>query len=277
MTGENPRLLVDDLMTKDIVECPFDASLAAVAATLAHRGVHAVFVLDAEGQPLGVVSDFDLLAGEWLGQDPEGFRTMREMTAGDLASSPIETIGRYASASEAARRMRELRVGRLLVLEEGGSAAGVISVSDLVAAVVRASGERRTVRDVMSHAIVTCLADTSLGAAARAMIERRSRSIVVVSDAGRAVGVITGSDLLSLYEPDVRRDTPVSELMRAPVITVGPEEGIGRAAESMVKHEVHRLVVVEDPEAGGAPLGIISTSDIVAEMAHEGSAWQAPA
>jgi CBS domain-containing protein len=75
-------------MTKDIVDCPADANLAAVAATLAQRGVHAVFVLDGGGQPLGVVSDFDLLAGEWLGQDPEGFRTMREMTAGDLIGHP---------------------------------------------------------------------------------------------------------------------------------------------------------------------------------------------
>jgi CBS domain-containing protein len=277
MTADHRQLLVDDLMTKDIIDCPSDASLAAVAATLARRGVHAVFVLDGEGQPLGVLSDFDLLAGEWLGQDPEGLRTMREMTAGDLVSSPVETIGRYAPAPEAAERMRELRLGRLLVLDEHGSPAGVISVSDLVAPLGRTSGEGRSVRDVMSHAIVTCPPDTSLEAAARAMTERRSRSIIVVSDAGRAVGVITGSDLLCLYEPGRLRETQVSELMRAPVIMVGPEEAIGRAAELMVEHEVHRVVVVDDPEAGGVPLGLVSTSDIVAEMAAAGSVWQATA
>ena len=53
----------------------------------------------------------------------------------------------------------------------------------------------------MSYAIVTCLPDTSLDAAARAMTERRSRSIVVVDNSGLAVGVITGNDLPLLYAP----------------------------------------------------------------------------
>jgi len=41
----------------------------------------------------------------------------------------------------------------------------------------------------------------------------------------------------------------------------------------MIKHEIHRLIVV-DPEAPGEPVGVISTSDIVAQMADERSVWQ---
>ena len=142
-----------------------DADLGSVAATLARQGIHAVCVLDDEGNPTGVVTDFDLLAGEWLADDAEGLQTMRAITAAELMTSPVETIGADAPAAEAAAHMRQLRLSRLLVTDERGSAVGVISVSDLVAPLGSTVSGRGFVRDVMSHAIVTCPAETSLEAA----------------------------------------------------------------------------------------------------------------
>ena len=273
MTKNTEDLRVADLMSSDIITCSGDADLGAVAAILARRGVHAVFVLDDEGAPSGVVTDFDLLAGEWLADDSESLQTMRAITAAELMNSPVEAIGTNASAAEAAARMRRLHLSRLLVTDERGSAVGVISVSDLVAPLGRTVSDRRLVRDVMSHAIVTCPPGASLEAASRAMTERRSRSIVVIDEGGRTVGVITGNDLLSLYEASELRGT-VAELMSAP-ITCGPDLALPDAADLMISHEVHRLVVTDPARPDGAPVGIVSTSDIVAEMAHERSVWRA--
>lgn len=264
---------VADLMSRGIISCPAGASLASIALTLSQRKVHAVFVLDDAGRPAGVISDFDLLAGEWLGTDAESLRTMQRMTAAELMTAPVETIPATATATEAAARMRDLRISRLLVTDESGSAEGVISISDLVAPFGRPSGQRRSVRDVMSHAIVTCPPDASPQTIARAMTERNSRSVVVIDDAGRAVGVITGADLLSLYDPGEQVGA-AAELIRKPIITAGPDLPLADAADLMITHEVHRLVVVDPSAANGAPIGIVSTSDIVAEMAHEHSVWQ---
>jgi len=264
---------VADLMTRDLVSCPANTSLASVASTLAHRKVHAVFVLDQEGRPTGVVSDFDLLAGEWLGTDPESLRAMQQVTAAELMTAPVEAIPERASAAEAALRMRELRIGRLLVTNESGVAVGVISVSDLVAPLGRPSSKRSSVRDVMSYAIVTCLPDATVDAIARAMTERNSRSVVVVDEAGRAVGVVTGADLLPLYRPDGLVGT-AAELMSTPIITADPALSLAAAADLMITHEIHRLVVVDPSAANGAPIGVVSTSDIVAEMAQAQSVWQ---
>ena len=136
-------------MSRDVTACPGDTSLASVASTLAQRNVHAVFVLDDAGRPSGVVSDFDLLAGEWLATDAESLQTMREMTAAVLMTAPVETIASTAPAGEAAARMRELRISRLLVTDESGSAVGVISVSQLVAPVRQAlrTAAQRSRRD----------------------------------------------------------------------------------------------------------------------------------
>ena len=270
---EIPEQRVADLMSREIISCPAGASLGSIASTLAQRRVHAVFVLDDAGQPVGVISDFDLLAGEWLGTDAENLQTMQRMTAAELMTAPVETISATTATSEAAARMRRLRVSRLLVTDESGSAVGVISISDLVAPFGRPSGQRRRVRDVMSYAIVTCPPDTSPQAIARAMTERRSRSVVVIDEDGRAVGVITGSDLLSLYDPGEQAGT-AAELIRKPLITADPNLSLSDAADLIIRHEVHRLVVVDPSAANGAPIGMVSTSDIVAEMAQERSVWQ---
>ncbi len=265
-------LLVSDLMSHDVITVPADADLGTVAGTLAARRVHALFVLDDAGRPTGVITDFDLLAAEWLAADPEGFHTMRAVTAGDLKTSPVESIKVTATAAEAAARLRELHLSRLLVKDADSAAVGVISVSDLVMPLGRPSGARRFVGDVMSQAIVTCPPDSSLAAACRAMTERHSRSIVVVNGYGQAVGVITGSDLLKLYNAPSRNAT-VSELMKTP-ITCSSSLPLAQAAQIMIRNEVHRLVVVDPARPDGAPIGIISTSDIVAEMAYEQSVWR---
>ena len=273
MTQIPEQTRVADLMSREIISCPAGANLASIASTLVRRKVHAVFVLDDAGRPAGVVSDFDLLAGEWLGTDAESLETMQRITAAELMTAPVETISATATATEAAARMRDLHISRLLVVDAANSAAGVISISDLVAPFGRPSGQRRSVRDVMSYAIVTCPRDASPEAIARAMTERRSRSVVVIDEDGRAVGVITGSDLLSLYDPGEQAGT-AAELIRKPLITADPNLSLSDAADLIIRHEVHRLVVVDPSAANGAPIGMVSTSDIVAEMAQEQSVWQ---
>lgn len=273
MTNAADNLLVSDVMTNEVITCPGSATLGSMATTLVRRNVRAVFVLDEAGQPSGIVTDFDLLAGEWMGTDTKSLQTMQNMTARELATSPVETINADASAVEAAARLRKLHLGRLLVTDERGSPVGVISTSDLVDPLGGPTGDRRSVQDVMSYAIVTCLPDTPLEAAARAMTERRSRSIIVIDDDGRAAGVVTGNDLLSLYEPGEHAGT-VADLMSAPSITATPDLALAAAAELMIEHEVHRLVVIDPARNDGAPIGTVSTSDILAEMADERSVWQ---
>ena len=242
---------------------------------MASRQVHAVFVLD-DGRPTGVVSDVDLLAGEWLGTDDATLAAIRGMTAGELMTSPVEVISATETVEAAAQRLALLKISRLLVCDGSGLAVGVLSVVKLVSALQRPTTDRSFVSDVMSHAIVTCRRDAPVHAAIRAMTERRSRSIVVI-EGDRAIGVLTATDLLELYATpaDARASGTVGEYMSSPVITSGPDLPLSEAVDRMLEREIHRLVVV-DPADGSGPLGIVSTWDIVAEMAGEGSVWQSP-
>jgi CBS domain-containing protein len=81
---------------------------------------------------------------------------MRKLTAGDLMSSPIDSVEVDSSLKVAADMLIEMDINRLLVLD-AGKPVGVISLSDFVSSI--ASQEkplREKVAHVMSDAILVC-------------------------------------------------------------------------------------------------------------------------
>jgi CBS domain-containing protein len=264
--------LVRDLMHPGVISCPPESTLGQAAGLLAQHRLHAIVVAESLTRPLGILSDFDLLAGEWLSSDSESLETMRRMTAGELMSAPAVTIEAGATAAEASRLMLQEHIHRLLVLEQG-VAVGMISPSDFIAGLVEAPRARGKVADVMSRGLVVCREGTSLAAVARAMTERRSRSVVMVDRQGKPLGVVTGIDVLAACR-DGCGDQTVDSFMHPP-ITTHPEASLQSAADQMIRHHIHRLLVVEEGKPSAMPLGLISTSDIVLGMARAESVWQA--
>jgi len=265
--------LVRDYMHPGIITCKPNATLGQVAVMLNNHHVHGLIVTDRDGRPLGVITDFDLLAGEWLSADAESLEVMRRMTAGELMSSPVDTIDAGAPASEASRIMRSKVIRRLLVTEKG-KPVGVISVSDLIESLAESEPVRRaTVGDVMSDAILTCRDKTPVSAVARAMTNTGWRSVLVVDAGGKPLGVVSGLDLLEFCELEDCGDTVVSEIMH-PALTIHMHASLQEAARLMIENHHHRLIVVDPNQPDSTPLGIISSFDIVAEMARPESVWQ---
>ena len=103
--------------------------------------------------------------------------------------------------NEAARRMRERRVGALIIVDERRHPVGILTDRDLA---LRVLGEGRDaaatrVADVMTRRPVVVSEDTSIEAALALMSARarRFRRLPVVDRDGRLVGVITLDDVLT--------------------------------------------------------------------------------
>jgi len=240
---------------------------------LTQHHVHGLIVADRDKRLLGVITDFDLMAGEWLSKDPQSLEVMRKMTAGELMSSPVDTIDADAPAKEAAKIMRE-KVIRRVVVTENGKPVGVISVSDIIASVAeREPIERDTVGDVMSDAMLVCREKTPITSVARSMTSARWRSVLVVNSSGKPLGVVSGLDMLAACEMDDCGDRLVTEVMH-PALTITMDASLQEAASKMIEHHHHRLVVIDPEEPDAIPLGIISSFDIVGEMARTDSVWQ---
>ncbi len=266
--------LVRDLMHRGLITCRQNAALGQVAVLLTQHHVHALAVVDRDNRPIGLLSDFDLMAGEWLSADSESLAAMRKLCAGDLMSYPIISVDAEAPLNEAARLLIEKDVNRLVVTENGKPVA-MLSGSDFVASIARSEQiNRGSVLDVMSDAILVCRDKTPINSAARAMTDAHYRSVLVVDPKGKPVGVVSEKDLIPLIKDGGIQDhLTVSDIMHE-ALTVDVHASLREAADLMIQHHHHRVVVVDQSDPEAFPLGMVSSFDIVAEMAKPGSVWQ---
>ena len=260
-------------MHTGLVTCAPQTKLGEAARLLLASRVHALVVLGSDEAPLGVLTDFDLLAGEWLSTNPSRLEEMKTVTAGDLMTSPVASIEATASAEDAAERMARDRIARLVVLE-GRRAIGTIAISDILTVLAVPPHGRSTVGDVMSRSYLVCRPDAPISDAARGLVERHARSVVVLDDHGTAIGILTSHDLLALY-PDHVAGVTAADQMHPPLTTTA-DTALAQAIDVMIRNEVHRLVVL-NAATGGVPVGLISSWDVLAEMAGPQSPWQVDA
>jgi CBS domain-containing protein len=260
-------------MHNGLMTCKPGATLGEVAGLLNRYRVHALVVADDNGDPLGIISDFDLLAGEWLSSDAKSFNTMRTLTASDLMSHPVDSVETNIALADAVHIFINKDISRLLVTEQG-KAVGVISISDFVASIAGSQNTKRgTVGDVMSDAILVCRGKTPLSVAARAMTSTGWRSVLVVDAKGKTLGVISGKDMLQFVGKDIDPQLTVRDIMHS-ALTIDINASLREAVDKMIQNHHHRLVVMDADDPDAFPLGVISTFDIVAEMANPDSVWQ---
>jgi CBS domain-containing protein len=60
-------MIVADVMTRNVISVPPDATVESAAKTMLQRGISGLFVVNADGRLAGVVTEGDLLRRDELG------------------------------------------------------------------------------------------------------------------------------------------------------------------------------------------------------------------
>jgi CBS domain-containing protein len=94
--------------------------------------VGSVVVVDFEGKPIGIVTERDILKKVTGLSKPPGDTAVK-----DIMSYPVVTIKTYDSIETAAGVMAKNKIKRLVVLEQDGSLAGVLSITDIARKLAR--------------------------------------------------------------------------------------------------------------------------------------------
>lgn len=129
---------VTELMRTDVKTVDLDATVGDAITTLADVHVSALPVTDAHGRVVGVLSTTDILGALAETTEPEmRERLIDETPVRDLMTARSRVIAPDADVLEAAKEMLYLDVHRLFV-EDEGRLVGVISQTDIVAAVATA-------------------------------------------------------------------------------------------------------------------------------------------
>lgn len=144
---------VNEAMTPGLVGVSETATLWDALETLQHAKVSALFVFDATGEPVGVLSEGDLMRRAEIGTEKKrsawlefligGGRTAEEYVhahgrrVGEIMTRGAISIDEDADLAEAVDLMLSRRIKRLAVTR-AGKAVGVLSRSDLLKALMSA-------------------------------------------------------------------------------------------------------------------------------------------
>jgi CBS domain-containing protein len=126
------RSTVQDVMTRDVVVAHPTTSFKQLIRLLAEHRIAALPVVDAAGLPVGVVSETDLTARQTTEDLVDA-----GSSAADVMTTPAVTIHPETPVVEAARRLQDRKVRRLLVVDVGGALAGIVTRTDLLKVFLR--------------------------------------------------------------------------------------------------------------------------------------------
>lgn len=115
---------VSELMTSHVRTVPAEVSARNALALMASHAISGVVVIDG-GQPVGIFTERDAVRLVATGADIGALPVRSVMTA------PVLTIAASATPGTAIDLMRDREVRRLLVVNEAGGMAGVLTQTDL--------------------------------------------------------------------------------------------------------------------------------------------------
>jgi len=125
-TTTTPDVKVEDVMSSPVLTIKDTDSVLAAAKLMKKNEVGCVVIVDKAGKPLGLITERDVVRRvAALDLLPSKVQASKSMT------KPPAVIEASANVTDAARKMKEMKVRRLVVLQ-GGKLSGIITSNDIV-------------------------------------------------------------------------------------------------------------------------------------------------
>jgi CBS domain-containing protein len=271
-----------DIMTTRVVTVGPDDTLDVAVHKMTELRFSALPVIDRRFRIVGMISLLDVLRH----REDGGADTTRVSA---VMNPDVLSVPPRANLSLLAHRLRSYGELRVMPVVDGAVLVGVVTRSDLlrvrsrpgplgrltqrfrgdddaVPAPVRARRNAPThpgtgqVRDAMTTEVVTARPTDQVDTVAAQLVELRHRSLPVVDEQRRLVGLVSEADLLG-REPLSGRTNgrTVASVMTKDVITLSPEDSISSARMLIAEHGLRMVPVVE----GGRVIGVLSRTDLV--------------
>ncbi len=142
-------------------------------------------------------------------------------------------------------------------------------------------------RDIMTRNVLVVGEDTSISGLIRLFVEHKISCAPVMNEEGKLVGIVTKTDILGFFLDidldisvrealknvleyygkqsftDFQPESIVRNIMTPDPVTADAETTVQNLAQTMVKKNIHRMIITEDQEIKG----IVSTLDILYHVA----------
>lgn len=190
----------------------------------------------------------------------ETMMKLKDSSIGQVIKKTI-TVSPRTSLLDARSMLLRHRIGRLIVIDKD-KPVGIITEKDLVKAIYRIDAKPVTsirVSDVMSKDLVMITEKNDLHDCAKLMLDNKISSVIVCKKDGTLSGIITKTDLASVFLTQATESVKISKIMTKNVITVKPADSLLYVESVLINNHISRVVV----ERKKRPVGIITHRDFI--------------
>lgn len=182
--------------------------------------------------------------------------------------SRVITVSPNTTLLEAREVILKHNLKRLVVIDSSKRPVGIITEKD-IAKTVYTLGDKpiKSIRvgGFMSRNLISVTKNNSISDCANLMQKHRISSIVVVDDKNTLVGLITKTDLASVFLTQSSEPLKVSKIMTRGVITAMPGDSLLYVESLLINNRISRVVIQRNRK----PVGIITYRDFVpAKLPH---------
>jgi CBS domain-containing protein len=284
MTGgeTGDMMKVEEVMDEEVILLQENEQVGHARNLMLKNGISRIVVTDAEGKPVGMVTEKDLthkMRGDgpkWKRRPIDKISIRRVMSEGILTTRPQDEL------QEVVELMLKNNVSSIPVVDEN-ALVGMISKTDLIKFYKDKFQGTWKVFDLMTSEVITANENHSIEHVIGIMEDKKIGKVVIVRD-NEPVGIITPENISFAYVEDPETGVSVEkiyfirssdgknkkevrevsmltagDIMHNHLIKIGKDEDVTKAADLMLNEEISGVPVVEKDEL----VGIITKTDII--------------
>jgi PAS domain S-box-containing protein len=249
------RLLKDILVTS-CFSIPSNTPISEAIYLMGKEEINCIIVSE-DKKPIGIFTEKDALRVLH-----DGYSLERRIS--EVMTSPILSVMLDTNIHEVHVMLEKHNIRHLVVVEEGGSIAGVVTISDIIQNLsAEYLLELKDVSRLITRNVVTCQKEILLSEAIRKMVEL-SISCIVVEEDKKPIGILTERDVARLFHRKKQiKKLQIGGVMSKPVQTITPNTTVYDTTKIMLENRIRRLIVINEKEE---ICGIITQSDITKRL-----------
>jgi len=276
-------MIVNEVMNDEVILIQENEQVNHARNLMLKHGLSRVIVVDKEDNPIGIVTEKDLIR-RLRGNGPAWKRRPIDTIAiRRVMSNDLVTIDPQSNVKDAVETMLRNKISSVPVVD-GEGLAGIVTKTDLMNFYASKFQNRWKVNDLMTKDVITVNENHTLSHVISVMDENNVAGVVVMFDSDIA-GIITpanisfaqvddpetGVNIEKVYfvrqSPEGEDKRKVKELMLTAgdvmaedIITISADVDSAEAAKLMYDNEISHIPVVDDDDN---LVGIITRTDII--------------
>ena len=262
---------VKEAMRRQVIRLSQSAPIAYCINRMIKYKINSVLLLDEKQNPAGVVSKTDLMSAFYAGLPIEA--AVENIMIGPLLSCyPDDKL------ESSLDTMQQNGVHRIYVRgSDPNDIIGVLAYPDIVGLLYRycracdkgflkaqrrkkdSQFQRLKVKEVMTADATAFQEEDGLAEVIEGLTAHHFGAVLIRNGPGKAVGVVSKSDLIVAYKHGVTVEARAADVMSRPVVSCSADMDLATAIQQMLLKDVQRLFVhAQDP---AQIIGILSLSD----------------